>query len=63
MVVEKAKNIAIGIILLIAIVVPFVSMGALQNSTIATLGIPAAGWLGIMLLILVVYVFSLIKSK
>lgn len=60
--IEKAKEVAIGIILLIAIIVPFLSLGAGQNSTIAGLGLPAAAWSGIMLLILVVYVFNLVKT-
>ena len=62
-IVSTAMNIAIGIVLLVAIVIPFLSMGAAQNVTMAGLGLPAVAWTGIMLLILVVFVFGLIKHK
>lgn len=62
-IVDSAMKIAIGIILLIAIIVPFLQMGLAQGCTTASaLGLPVAAWEGILLLILVVFIFILIKK-
>lgn len=63
--IEKAKNVAIGIILLIAIVIPFISLAAVSNTTATptVLGLPSTAFNAIMLLIVIGFVFYLVKTK
>lgn len=60
--VEHAKEIAIGVILLIAIILPFASLFVQQNATLVAWGLPIAGVTGLALLIVVFVLFRLLKK-
>ncbi len=60
--IEHAKEIAIGVILLIAIILPFASLFVAQNATMVAWGLPLAGVTGLALLIVVFVVFRLVKK-
>jgi hypothetical protein len=61
-IVEHAKEIAISIIVLIAIVLPFSALFVAQNATLVAWGLPLAGVTGLALLIVVFVVFRLLKK-
>lgn len=60
---SKAIDIAIGVVLLVALVIPFVKMGQEANATPVSLGLPATAWSAILLVVVVIFIFSLIKYK
>ena len=61
----KAMKIAMGIILLVAVIVPFISMASVSNTTATptVLGMPSTAYNLILLVIIVVFAFMMVKSK
>jgi uncharacterized membrane protein YidH (DUF202 family) len=62
---DRAIQIAIGVILLVALVLPFIDLARVTNvtATPTVLGLPSIAWNAIMLVIVVIFVFGLIKYK
>ena len=61
--IEKAKNIALGVILLIALVIPFLALFTAQNLTLLGWGLPVAGVTGLAIFMVIYFLFNLIKGK
>lgn len=62
---DKAIKIALGVIVLVALVLPFINMALVSNTTAVPtiLGLPSTAFNAILLVIVVVFVFMLIRHK
>lgn len=61
--VGTVMTIVIGIIMLTALVLPFLDTAAESNATTTRLGLPVAGYTGLLLLVAVVFIIGLVKWK